>query len=304
MNTHRIHRVAKLTGLSKDVIRVWERRYGVIRPERTFNRYRIYTDDDVALLRYLKAEMQHGAAIGDLMASGRDALITRMRAATVAAVAEESALDRLLDELARALDPFDPALFERRLHGAVAILPFEEALHRLLLPLQRRVGELWRQQRLSIADEHYVTRLVQQKLFTAMNQFGGGDRGPRIVVACPAGEPHEVGAQAVAYLCRARGCAVHYLGADMPATALAQMVRQAGAELALLSQVMDADGAVVCQLAQELLPLGPVWVGGNGALAARAEFEARGFRVLADLGELERELPRLIARSATGGRTV
>ena len=81
MNLTRIHRVAKLTGLSRDVIRVWERRFGLIKPTRGTNRYRNYSDDDVALLRYLKDNLDAGASIGDLAKIGRDELVNRMRAA-------------------------------------------------------------------------------------------------------------------------------------------------------------------------------------------------------------------------------
>src|SRR5678815_3954049 len=82
MNTHRIHRVAKLTGLSKDVIRVWERRYGLVKPSRSSNRYREYSDEEVALLRFVKAQMEQGATIGALAEEGSDSLIARMRVAT------------------------------------------------------------------------------------------------------------------------------------------------------------------------------------------------------------------------------
>ena len=80
MNTHRIHRVAKLTGLSRDVIRVWERRFGLLKPTRGANRYRNYSDEDVALLRYLKQQLDAGASIGDLAKLGREELIARLRA--------------------------------------------------------------------------------------------------------------------------------------------------------------------------------------------------------------------------------
>jgi len=76
MNTHRIHRVAKLTGLSKDVIRVWERRYGLVKPSRSSNRYREYSDEEVALLRFVKNQMEQGATIGSLATEGHDSLMS------------------------------------------------------------------------------------------------------------------------------------------------------------------------------------------------------------------------------------
>ncbi len=83
MNKHRIHRVAKLTGLSKDVIRVWERRYSLVKPSRSANRYREYTDEDVSLFRFLKEEMDQGQTIGGLAMEGRDSLLQRMHASSI-----------------------------------------------------------------------------------------------------------------------------------------------------------------------------------------------------------------------------
>ena len=99
MNTHRIHRVAKLTGLSKDVIRVWERRYGLVKPSRSANRYREYSDPEVALLRFVKAQMEQGATIGALAEEGHDSLVVRMRVAMPVSAEEQHPHDRLLDEL-------------------------------------------------------------------------------------------------------------------------------------------------------------------------------------------------------------
>jgi len=80
MNTHRIRRVAKLTGLSRDVIRVWERRFEILKPTRGANRYRNYSDEDVALLRFLKEQLDSGGSIGELSKLGREELLNRARA--------------------------------------------------------------------------------------------------------------------------------------------------------------------------------------------------------------------------------
>ncbi len=111
MNTHRIHRVAKLTGLSRDVIRVWERRFDLLKPTRGANRYRNYSDDDVALLRYLKQQLDAGASIGDLARQGREELMNRMRAAAPRTVPVDNTFERLLRELLSALEPLDRVMF-------------------------------------------------------------------------------------------------------------------------------------------------------------------------------------------------
>ena len=252
MNTHRIHRVAKLTGLSKDVIRVWERRYGLVKPSRSSNRYREYSDEEVALLRFVKAQMEQGATIGALAEEGRDSLVVRMRVAMPVSVEEQQPHDRLLDELIGSLDPLDKAGFERRLNGAVAVIPFEEAVQRILLPLECRVGELWHQARLNVAVEHYVTKLIQQKIFSVMNQLPVNEFGPRVLVGCPEGESHEIGAQAVAYIAATRGCHVYYLGPNLPSSDLLAFCDRIKPDLVLLSITEAKSDAEARQQLKEL----------------------------------------------------
>ena len=298
MNIHRIHRVAKLTGLSKDVIRVWERRYGLVKPSRSSNRYREYSDGEVALLRFVKAQMEQGATIGTLAAEGHDSLIARMRIATPVSAEEQKPHERLLDDLIGSLDPLDKAGFERRLNGAVAVIPFEEAVQRILLPLQRRIGELWHQGRLNTAVEHYVTKIVQQKLFSVMNQLPVNEFGPRVLIACPEGETHEIGAQAVAYIAATKGCHVYYLGPNLPSSDLMTFCEKIKPDLVLLSLTdVKAEAAALQQL-KELEQLATRWsvaVGGQGALAIGDRLRDTKIELLDDLTLLHNRLTILLS---------
>jgi methanogenic corrinoid protein MtbC1 len=306
MNTHRIHRVAKLTGLSKDVIRVWERRYGLVKPSRSSNRYREYSDEEVALLRFVKAQMEQGATIGGLAAEGHDSLVARMRIATPVSAEEQKPHERLLDDLMGSLDPIDKAGFERRLNGAVAVIPFEEAVQRILLPLQRRVGELWHQGRLNVAVEHYVTKIIQQKLFSVMNQLPVNEFGPRILIACPEGETHEIGAQAVAYMAATRGCHVYYLGPNLPSSDLVTFCETIKPDLVLLSLTEIKSEAAVLQQLKALEQLATRWsvaVGGQGARAIEDRLRDTKIELLDDLTALHSRLTILLSTSTLAARS-
>lgn len=305
MNVHRIHRVAKLTGLSKDVIRVWERRYGLVKPSRSSNRYREYSDEEVALLRFVKAQMEQGATIGGLAAEGHDALIARMRVATPVSLEEERPHDRLLEDLIGSLDPLDKAGFERKLNGAVAVIPFEEALHRILLPLQRRIGELWHEGRLNVAVEHYVTKLIQQKLFSVMNQLPVNEFGPRVLIACPAGETHEIGAQTVAYLAATKGCQVYYLGPNLPASDLMTFCERIKPDLVLLSLTDTKPETAALQQIKDLEPLAgswPVVMGGQGARAMEHLLRDTRIELLDDLSALHNKITQLTSNRMMAAR--
>ena len=297
MNTHRIHRVSKLTGLSKDVIRVWERRFGLLKPTRGANRYRNYSDEDVMLLRYLKEQLDDGGSIGELSKVGREELLTRARANAPRVAVVENMFSRLLRELVSTLNPLDRVTFEKRLNGAVAVVPFDEALHGILLPLQERVGQLWHDGQVSIAIEHYVTSQIQQKIFSAMNQLPVAEFGATVVVACPPGEEHDIAALAVAYQCRVRGCRVYYLGANVPIAALVNLCREVKPDLTILSFPIVRSEDKVTELIQALVPdvsiLSDLAVGGHGALALRDRFINSGIEVLEDFSDLETKVNRL-----------
>lgn len=305
MNAHRIHRVAKLTGLSKDVIRVWERRYGLVKPSRSSNRYREYSEEEVALLRFVKAQMEEGATIGALAAEGRDSLVARMRSTTSVAAEEQQPHERLLDDLIGSLDPLNKAGFERKLNGAMAIIPFEEAVQRILLPLQRRVGELWHQGRLNVAVEHYVTKLIQQKLFSVMNQMPVNEYGPRVLIACPEGESHEVGAQAVAYIAATRGCQVYYLGPNLPYSDLLAFCERINPDLVLLSLTEIKSDEAARQLFQDFQSLSKQWsvaIGGQGARAMGHLLVNSKIELLDDLTALHGRLMILLSNRILASR--
>ena len=298
MNTHRIHRVAKLTGLSKDVVRVWERRYSLVKPLRSANRYREYSDDDVALLRFLKTELERGQTIGALAIEGRESLLGRMRVTSSSSAQELKPHDNLIGELVSHLDPLDRVRFEMKLNGAIAVIPFDEAVQRILLPLQRRVGELWHEGRVNVAVEHYVTKLIQQKLFSVMNQLPVNEFGPRVLIACPEGESHEIGAQAAAYIAATRGCHVYYLGPNLPISDLQAFSERVKPDLVLLSLTEIKSDAAACHLSQELAEFSrrwPVAVGGQGAAMIEHLLEGGQVEFIGDLTALHSRLMRLVS---------
>ena len=291
MQMYRIHRFSKLTGLTTHVIRAWERRYGLVIPVRGANRYRLYNDEDVRLFRFLKSKSDEGMSIGELAEIGREKLLEQAEREFVSASVEPPPSERLLADLTQALQENDRAGFERKLNGALAVIPFEEALHRFLLPLQEHIGQLWHDGKLGIAQEHYASNQIKQKIFSAINQLRMVEEGPRVVVACPSQEWHEISAMTAAYLCAARGCRVHYLGANLPIPELAKYCEQVRPAYVLLSMSVDQSDLEAKNLVQELAtqvrPIAPVGVGGRSALAHGTMFSDANIIVFPDLKALE-----------------
>jgi hypothetical protein len=108
---------------------------------RSANHYRTYTDDEVALLPYVKNQIDRGQTIGGLVAIGRERLVAKATQTARTEASETQPYERLLSELMGLLDPLRRESFERRLNGAIAVIPFEEALYGILLSLQTPVGQ-------------------------------------------------------------------------------------------------------------------------------------------------------------------
>jgi methanogenic corrinoid protein MtbC1 len=245
----------------------------------------------VRLFRYLKAQVDQGTSIGELAEIGREKLLGQAQQEFVAAPVEPPPSERLIADLTQALQENDRVGFERKLNGALAVIPFEEALHRFLLPLQEHIGQLWHDGKLGIAQEHYASNQVKQKIFSAMNQLRIVEEGPHVVVACPSEEWHEISAMTAAYLCAARGCRVHYLGANLPIHELAKFCEQIRPSFVLLSMSVDRSDADVKNLVQELAiqvrPIAPVGVGGRSAQIHATIFSDENITVFPDLKALE-----------------
>ncbi|CCQ90109.1 putative Regulatory protein, MerR family, Cobalamin B12-binding [Nitrospina gracilis 3/211] len=298
MDSFRIDHVAKLTGLSKHVIRSWEKRFGILEPKRGENRYRAYDQEDVDLLIYLNEQIGQGYSIGELAAAGRGELLRRMRAAQKKDRERSSAAhDRILDDLVNSLSPFQRQQFDRRFNEAVALLPFEEVFFKILIPLQHRVGDMWADGIVGVGVEHFVTQQVRQKFMAVLNHLRTSEDGPKIVVVCPPEELHEMGAQTAAYLCALHGCHPHYLGAQLPVKELAAFCTLVHPNLVLLSasnQMSDDEAKALAREYQEqVLPNCPMWAGGQAMKTARSHFEAVGIDVLDDMDHLESRLKRI-----------
>jgi methanogenic corrinoid protein MtbC1 len=172
------------------------------------------------------------------------------------------------------------------------------------LPLQRRLGELWHEGRLNVAVEHYVTKIVQQKLFSVINQLPMNASGPRVIIACPEREFREIGALAVAYLAATRGCQAYYLGPNLPQSDLGVFCERIEPDLVLLSMTETLPEDSLARLVDELESLSrqyPVAIGGRGARSIAHMFKQSRVELIDDFETLHIRLASL--NSSHGNRT-
>jgi DNA-binding transcriptional MerR regulator len=232
--------VSRLTGVRPELLRMWEKRYCLFKPGRADNRYREFDDEDVQLLLYIRQQIDQGRTIGELAAEGREALLRRL-APKMATVSPASPEAGLIAELLRYLQYLDKARFEARLAECAMHCSFATLLHTILVPLMRRLGELWQEQKVSIASERLATLLIKQRLLTMLQATAPGTALPLVLCACPPGEFHELGLLTFAYSIQQDGWQVCYLGPDLPTGDLFYGCQQLQPALVALSMTHVAD---------------------------------------------------------------
>ncbi|AKQ69165.1 Transcriptional regulator, MerR family [Myxococcus hansupus] len=276
--TYRIHIAAELAGVRVELIRAWERRYGVLTPRRTPGGYRVYTDRDVAVLKQLKQLTDEGMAISEAAK-----LLPELLAQPEAPRAANSEAWR--ESVFAAAQAYDQPGVSGVLDTVMAALPPLKAYDEVLTPLLCEVGERWAAGTLTVSQEHLVSQVVRERLVSLLHAAPQGRRR-HAVLACFPDEEHEMGLLGAALRLRHLGVRVTLLGQRVPATDLGRTVAALRPDFVGLSTVMnrgEADfEAALSQVMQALPAKVPVWVGGAAARSHRAVCERWAVQVFQD----------------------
>lgn len=287
---YRIGAVARLSGLTTHAIRVWERRYGVLKPDRSQGGARLYSDLEVEHLRALKRAVDRGHSIGQI-ANLEEGELERLGGGKVTPlpVFGSESTQGLVDEFVAAVRNFDAAHAEQLLERAAVVYSARSLVLDVLSPLLVRIGSDWASGMLCTASEHVASALIRDRASMLLRQLSREPASEIVVVTTPAGELHELGAMLAAATAAMQGYGVLYLGPNLPASEIAVATHSSSASVVALSVVgLAASKAVVeLQLLVELMPPRVDLVLGGpfaGSIAAEA-----GPRIIApgNLGDFE-----------------
>lgn len=267
--------VERDTGLSKDVLRMWERRYGFPLPERDANGERVYPAAQVERLRLMKRLMDQGHRPGKLMGLSLEELgQLAPRRAPSARTERETANPAELAELLTLVKQHDAAGFTQALQQRLARLGLQGFVQDILAPLTRRVGEAWEEGRFEVFEEHLFTELSKRVLRQAIATLPGGSSSPRVLLTSVPDEQHLLGLLMVEAVLALEGAECIPLGTQMP---LLEISRAAAAHQADIVGLSFSSAfphrqiaAQVQQLRQLLPPEVELWIGGEGARRTQA----------------------------------
>lgn len=259
--TYPVGTIARLTGLSPELLRAWERRHGVVEPRRTAGGTRRYSTADLERLRLVKAAVDAGHRIGQV--AQLDASELRRRT-TVADPGTPGGLDEVL----RALHRLDDAESQRLLSLQLSLLGAPRFARDVAIPLVSQIGDRWAAGSMGIASEHLGTSILRSLLGSALRPTASSLTGPRIVFATPSGERHELGLLMAALTVLGAGANPLYLGAELPLEDILSAVESSRSTALAVSLVAvpEPDAVRTLITLYDGLPMGvPLFVGGCAA---------------------------------------
>jgi methanogenic corrinoid protein MtbC1 len=262
-----IGHAAQLTGVPAATLRVWERRYGLVRPERSEGGYRLYDEHALQVLRAMSALVAAGwsprTAAAHLLA-GAEAPDGPRPAAPAAPPAGSASWDTTA--LAQGAVDLDREAVSAALDTAFAATDLEQVLDEWLMPSLEAVGSWWRDGLVDVAGEHVVSAAVERRLGATLDAVSVPARGPLVAVGLARGSLHELGVLAFAVALRRLGVDVVYLGADLPPQSWVSMIRARPPAAVVIGAPMVTDVIAIRETVDALRaarPQLPVFVGGS-----------------------------------------
>jgi methanogenic corrinoid protein MtbC1 len=293
--------VARETDVPADTFRAWERRYGIPRPQRTPGGHRLYSERDIAIIRWLRDRTNEGVNISHavlLLTNTLDAAATTLPAGN----AQARAIGQLVDEIVQVLTSFDSARADQILSEAFSIYPFEQVLLNLVQPVMIEIGERWHRGEINVAIEHFATQFMRRKLAGLVSLFEGSAHRGTVVVGCAPGELHDLGALIAALFLVRHGWHVIYLGPQVPLFDLLETIHSLKPDMVCLSASTSETALDLIPLARSLTEAYPQVYFGYGGRAFNLNPELRrsmpGFFLGHDARELVESVGQLLSRGA------
>jgi len=213
MDAFTIKDLENLTGIKAHTIRIWEQRYGFLRPKRTNTNIRYYSNTElkavlnIALLNKYGYKISHISRMTSVDISQKVLSLTH----------ETATSERVINELIQNMVDLEMEAFELVLSKSIAATGLEKTISQIIFPFLERIGVLWTTNHINPAQEHLVTNIIRQKLILAIEQVSTSISYEKTAILfLPEGEHHELGLLYMYYLLKKRGVQVYYLGANVP----------------------------------------------------------------------------------------
>jgi len=222
--------IEELTGVPATTLRAWERRYGVLKPERSESGHRLYNGRDLDKVRDVVRLLAANLPIREAARMVKEGQTIQLPQAE-----SDGPWDPLRRRLLKAIEGFDEGRVDALYNEAISLYPMDLITDHLLKPTLARLGERWKEREEGIAEEHFFTAWLRNKLGARLHHESQRPRGRRLLAACLPGEYHELGLLLFVLAAMGRGYRALYLGPDLPLNQIPGVVKRTGAAGVVLS---------------------------------------------------------------------
>jgi DNA-binding transcriptional MerR regulator len=256
----RIGELTKRTGVSPELLRAWEQRYGLLQPTRTPGGFRLYGAADEARVQHMQRLVSGGLAA----AQAAHLVLSSNELAPPTDSGSATTLDDAAGNLSGSLDRLDEQAANTALDRLFATYTVETVLQEVIIPYLHRLGERWATGEASIAQEHFASNLLRGRLLGLAQGWGQG-QGPLAILACVPGEHHELGLLAFGVALRRRGWRITYLGTNSPIDAVTDIARSLRPTVVVLLSINPDNFLAHAREIRKLANQVPVMIAGTGA---------------------------------------
>lgn len=260
----RIGELSRRVGVSSELLRAWERRYGLLSPTRTPGGFRLYGDEDERRVQRMLRQLETGVSAAEaarIALAGESAAPARSRQASLPVP--------LADVLRPALDRFDEAGAQVAFDGLLSAYSVETVLRDAVLPYLGELGDRWGLGEASVAQEHFASAFLRGRLLGLARGWDGG-RGPRALLASAPDDQHDLGLICFGLALRGHGWRITFLGADTPLATIAEAARALAPEVVVVTFTIPPQASVSEADLAALAAAAPLALAGRGATAALA----------------------------------
>lgn len=261
-----IRTVSAVTGVNPITLRAWERRYNLLIPKRTPKGHRLYTKEDIELIERVTALLNQGMAISQVKPLLQKEQTPHSKQKDLST---QDIWQTYHDMMYKAIAAFDENRLDSIYNDALSLYPVDIISSRLITPLLQTVGENWKQSDSGIAEEHFFSVYLRNKLGARIQHMNLRTTGPMLLVACLPGEQHETGMLLFSQAATNFGYRTLILGANLPLEQIPAVLKKRSCDAVVLSGFSrPAKGLLDQQLPDLIARVSvPVFVG--GALAER-----------------------------------
>lgn len=212
-----------LSNIKAHTIRIWEKRYGIIKPERTQTNIRYYSDEELRKLMNISILINNGVKISHIASFSAD----EIKEKALYLLQNPNDMENQLKNLVISMIELNESKFEKILSKSIISIGFEKTMLKLIYPFLNHIGVLWQTGAINPAQEHFISNLIRQKLISSIDsvEFNEHAKTKRFVLFLPEGELHEMGLLFYYYLLKVRGHHVLYLGQATPTASLPETVQ-------------------------------------------------------------------------------